>query len=224
MNLNKNGILILNNIIDDYRYLDIINTKLYEWLKDKNSKYNRNDNCLHHLLVYDKILFNNIFNILAFNKEINDYFKTGFIIHTCGAVINQPNKLAYTHNWHIDTYDETNKNIMLNVLIPLVDFTLENGCTKIYLKNSNTYENIILKKGDILLFNSGLKHCTGNNNCITITLTKTYMKPQFNYLKLFSHEELENMDLYLKKLINYYYQIPNNLEDFYNKKFKLLEK
>ena len=65
---------------------------------------------------------------------------------------------------------------------------------------------IQLKKGDILLFNSGLKHCTGNNkskfdrNCITITLIKMYMKPQFDYLKLFTDKELTALDDKIKSI------------------------
>ena len=230
MNLNHHGITILHNVIDDTVYLDKIKQKLYGWLKEKNQKYDRTDNCLHHLLTYDKTVFNKILTILASNDKIINYFINGFIMHSCGAVINQPKKTAYTHSWHIDTYEETNEKVMLNVLIPLVDFTLENGCTKIYPKNSDNYENIQLKKGDILLFNSGLKHCTGNNtsdfdrNCITITLVKMYLKPQFNYLKLFTNEELIEMDTRIKTLINYYSELPDNLEDFYNKKFKLLNK
>ena len=230
MSLNKHGIKILNNVIKDNVYLDNINEKLYEWLEEKNQRYNRTDSCLHHLLVYDKTLFNKILTILGRNKDIKNYFKTGFIMHSCGAVINQPKKTAYTHNWHIDTYEETNENVMLNVLVPLVDFTIENGCTKIYPKDGDSYEQIQLKKGDILLFNSGLKHCTGNNkskldrNCITITLIKMYMKPQFDYLKLFTDKELTVLDDKIKVLINYYSQLPSNLEDFYNKTYKLLIK
>jgi len=230
MNLQNHGIQILSNVLPNNGYLHNINEKLYEWLEIKNKKYNRTDNCLHHLLVYDKLLFNNILTILANNEHIKNYFKTGFIMHSCGAVINQPKNTAYTHNWHIDTYEETNENIMLNVLVPLVDFTIENGCTKIYPKESDSYEHIELKKGDILLFNSGLKHCTGNNkskfdrNCITITLIKMYMKPQFDYLKLFTDKELTALDDQIKVLINYYSQLPNNLEDFYNKKYKIFLK
>ena len=44
----------------------------------KNKKYNRTDNCLHHLLVYDKTLFNNILTILANNEDIKNYFKNWF--------------------------------------------------------------------------------------------------------------------------------------------------
>ena len=48
-----------------------------------------------------------------------------------------------------------------------------------------------------------------------------YLKPQFNYLSLFSEEELINKDEDLKKIYNYYSQTPEHLEDFYNKKYKL---
>lgn len=229
MNLNNNGIIILKDIIKDHKYLENINEKLYIWLDEKNKKYNRDDNCLHHILVYDKIILDELLKILSVNTEIINYFKIGFIMHSCGAVINKPSKTSYTHNWHIDTFEKTNENIMLNVLIPLCNFTLENGCTKIFPKNNTEqYEDILLNKSDILLFNSSLKHCTGENksnhdrNCLTITLIKPYLKPQFNYLSIFTLNELEEMNDDLKKLYNYYSQIPDNLYNFYNRKCKLI--
>ncbi len=51
-----------------------------------------------------------------------------------------------------------------------------------------------------------------------------YMKPQFDYLKLFTDKELTALDDQIKVLINYYSQLPNNLEDFYNKKYKIFLK
>jgi len=227
MNLEKDGICILKKKISNISYLNDVNLKLYNFLEEKNNTYNRTDNCLHHILLYDKKLLNYILNIITTEKVIHDYFKVGFIMHSCGAVINKSSEKSYTHNWHIDTYEETNENIMLNILIPLCDFTLENGCTKIIGKQSTQIIDVLLDKGDILLFNSSLKHCTGVNNsnndrnCLTITLIKPYLKPQFNYLLIFSNEELEKLEDNLKKLYNYYSQTPDNLTDFYNKKYKL---
>lgn len=230
MNLCDHGITVLRGAVNDDGYLKDINAKLYEWVERKNLKHNRTDSCLHHLLVYDKMMFNKILAILGSNDEIVRYFRTGFIMHSCGAVINRPRQSAYTHNWHIDTYEETNENVMLNVLIPLVDFTIANGCTKIYPSGAAEYREMELSKGDILLFNSGLRHCTGNNtttsdrNCLTITLVKMYMKPQFDYLSLFTPEELEALDNDIRTLLNYHSQIPSNLTDFYGKKFVMLYK
>jgi ectoine hydroxylase-related dioxygenase (phytanoyl-CoA dioxygenase family) len=156
--------------------------------------------------------------------EVKNYFKNNFILYTCGGVINKPSKKSYTHNWHIDS-NEKNNNTMLNVLVPLCNFTLENGCTKIFPKNSDVSKNILLNKGDVLFFDSSLTHCTGDNtsnhhrNCLTITLVKIYIKPQFNYYSLFNKEEIEKLDDNLKMLYNFKSQIPDNLNDFYEKKF-----
>ena len=228
MNLDTHGILISEQIINDTVYLDTINNKLYDFLNIKNTQFSRTDNCLHHLLWYDKKILDHILYIIATHSKVKEYFNNSFIMHSCGAVINKPHKESYTHNWHIDTYEETNEKYMLNVLVPLTDFTLENGCTKIYPYNSDgEYKNILLKKGDILFFNSALKHCTGNNkseydrNCLTITLVKKYLKPQFNYISLFSEAEIEDTDEKLLVLYNYYSQIPDNLKDFYDKKYNI---
>lgn len=225
MNLDKEGILIKKNIFNDFDKLDNINSKLYEILEIKNNKFNRTDNCLHHIPVYNKHLLDEVLTTIYNLDEVKYYFKNNFILHSCGAVINKPSKKSYTHNWHIDSNDKNNNNSMLNVLVPLCDFTLENGCTKIFPKNSNASENILVNKGDVLFFDSSLTHCTGDNtsnqhrNCLTITLVKIYIKPQFNYFSLFNKEEIKNLDDNLKMLYNFYSQIPDNLNDFYEKKF-----
>lgn len=223
----EEGILVKKQIIKDKGYLDKINTLMYDFLKIKNTTHKRTDNCLHHLLTYDKYLFLEILEILLSIKEIHHYFNYPFIMHSFGAVINKSSKKSYTHNWHIDTYEETNERCMLNILIPLCDFTLENGCTQIFPKNSDSYRRVCLNKGDILCFNSSLKHCTGNNttsydrNCLTITFVKMYLKPQFDYISLYTEKELEQIKKCIKVLLNYESKIPKTLTDFYNKKYRL---
>lgn len=224
-NLKQNGIEIINNFFEE-NDLEIINSKLYNILEIKNKKFKRNDNCLHHILVYDKFFFLDILKKISSINCINEFFKNKFILHSFGGVINKPNTKHYTHNFHIDSPEE-NTSLMLNILIPMHDFTIENGCTKIYLKGQNTPTDIILKKGDILIFDSSLVHSTGNNttnfdrNCLTITLTKVYCKPQFNYKILYNQNELDKLDNKIKDILNINSQIYENLEDFYNKKYFL---
>lgn len=225
MNLSDDGILIKKNVFNNFNYITKINSKLYDMLEKKNKIYNRTDNCLHHIPVYDKHLLDEILIILYNLDEVKNYFKNSFILHSCGGVINKPSKKSYTHNWHIDSNDKNNNNTMLNILVPLCNFTLENGCTKIFPKNSDIYQNILLDKGDVLFFDSSLVHCTGNNaskhhrNCLTITLVKVYIKPQFSYSSLFNDEDIEELYDDLKMLYDIKSKIPNNLKDFYEKKF-----
>jgi ectoine hydroxylase-related dioxygenase (phytanoyl-CoA dioxygenase family) len=76
-----------------------------------------------------------------------------------------------------------------------------------------------------LIFDSSLLHATGENksnfdrNCLTITLTKVYCKPQFNYKVLYDQEEIKNIDPKIQDILNINSQIFENLEDFYNKKY-----
>jgi ectoine hydroxylase-related dioxygenase (phytanoyl-CoA dioxygenase family) len=223
--MEKFGYTIIKNIFN-IEQLDIINDKIYNFLEIKNNKYNRNDNCLHHILCYDKFFCIEILEKLLKIDKINNYFESKYIMHSFGAVINKPNQTHYTHNFHIDSY-ENNCSLMLNILIPLTDFTLENGCTMIYPKNSDTYENILLNKGDLLIFNSSLLHATGNNkslfdrNCLTLTFIKKYCKPQFNYFVLYNEIEKQTLSNEIKELFNFDSQIYENLEDFYQKKYNI---
>jgi hypothetical protein len=197
------------------------------------------DGTVHHLIasnemVYikliDKICQSEIFNF------IKDYFNGNFILNSYGGVINLPERPSYVTNIHRDIrFFSGEFPLMLNMLIMLDDFTLENGATYLLTgshkkdekpTDKEFYENsyrALGKRGDILFFNSNLWHAAGINKtdqkrrAITITLTKPFMKQQLDYPRAIGYDKLEKMGSHLQQIIGYFSRTPSNLDEWYQK-------
>lgn len=220
-NLSTAGVSVLRGHLRMPHLLERLSALLYSALEQKGRTYNDSSTCLHHLLVYDKALPLSLLESLANISEIGDFLGPAYILHSIGAVINKPSGAGYTHNWHTDTYEPSNRGLMLNVLVPLTQFTHDNGCTRIYPRGAETPVELPLDIGDVLLFDSSLLHCTGANqtmddrNCITVTFIKSYLKPQFDYRRLYSEEEQESLSGTARQLLNCNNRMPVTLGEFY---------
>lgn len=197
------------------------------------------DGTVHHLLatgdtIYCDVL-SQIINSPIYNF-IKDFFNGNFIVNSYGGVINITSKPSYVANIHRDIrFFSGDFPLMLNMLIMLDDFTLENGATylleKSHLKEERPTDDdfyaksarAIGKKGDVLFFNSNLWHAAGINNttdvrrAITITFTKPFMKQQLDYSRALEYENVEKLSPELRQLVGFYSRIPSNLNEWYQK-------
>ena len=124
---------------------------------------------------------------------------------------------------------------MLNMLIMLDDFTIENGATYL-LEGSHLIESepspanffdqstrALGRRGDVLFFNSNLWHAAGPNSTInkrralTITFTKPFMKQQLDYCRALGLEKLDSVSDLVKQMVGYYSRTPTNLQEWYQK-------
>lgn len=121
----------------------------------------------------------------------------------------------------------------VNAVIPLVDFTKENGSTY-FLKGSHKsltvpqedhfYQNAIqgiCKKGDMVVFNARLFHAGGVNrtqedrHALGFNFCRSYMRQRFYLPRLISKEVIEKLDENGKRLIGMRVRMPTSLEEFY---------
>lgn len=197
------------------------------------------DGTVHHLLVTNDSIYLDILEKISNSpvyEFIKNYFNGNFIINSYGGVINITSKPSYVANVHRDIrFFSGIFPLMLNMLIMLDDFTLENGATyllaKSHLKEERPTDDFFYKesdravgkKGDILFFNSNLWHAAGINNtdkvrrAITITFTKPFMKQQLDYSRSIGYEKVEKLSPDLQQIVGYYSRIPSNLEEWYQK-------
>lgn len=197
------------------------------------------DGTVHHLPATGDPIYLEILQKIAQSPAypfICDFFKGNFIINSYGGVKNLKSKPSYVANVHRDIrFFSGDFPLMLNLLIMLDDFTLENGAT--YLLggshkkadkpgNDEFYEKSARatgKRGDILFFNSNLWHAAGINTtdqerrAITITFTKPFMKQQLDYPRAVGYENLEKMSPELQQIIGYFSRTPSNLNEWYQK-------
>jgi len=197
------------------------------------------DGTVHHLLATGESLYLDVLEQIfgsSINDAIHSFFHGMSILNSFGGVINLPAKPSYVANIHRDVRFHTNGfPLMLNLLIMLDDFTLQNGATyllegshKIAAKPSeeaffDKAERAVGKRGDMLLFDSNLWHAAGINTsaqkrrAITITLSKPFMKQQLDYPRALGFEVVAKMSDELKQALGYFSRTPTSLQEWYQK-------
>jgi ectoine hydroxylase-related dioxygenase (phytanoyl-CoA dioxygenase family) len=188
----------------------------------------------HHILADDIAFVQILEEIGKINELLEQYFSGKYILNSYGGFINEKSANTYSKNMHRDVRTYTGDlKFMINLLVMLDDFTLENGATYL-LSNSHLqaekpdedyfYKNsdrALGKKGDLLIFDSHLWHATGNNEteavrrALTLTLTKPNFKQQADYARMWGYDKMETQSEYLNQIIGYYSRVPATLEDYF---------
>jgi len=205
----------------------------------KNEVDQITDGTLHHLLATDDDIYLEVLNKI-FATEIarlfDSFFEGNFIINTYGAVKNLKSKPSYVANIHRDIRFFSNGfPLMLQQIILLDDFTLENGATYLLSgshlnsekPNSEMFyanaKRAIGKRGDVFIFDSNLWHAAGINQtdmerrALTINFTKPFMKQQLDYCRAIGSEKVFSMPDNLKQILGYFSRVPSNLNEWYQK-------
>ena len=208
----------------------------------KNGIDANTDGTVHHLPSVKSDVFLDLLKVLKSNeikKFLHKYFQGQFILNSYGGVINKKNKPSYVANIHRDVrFFNSENDFMINVLVMLDDFTLDNGATHLLTKShtinekpeENTFYNNAERAtgtaGDVVFFNSKLWHAAGINKtnqqrrAITITLTKPFFKQQLDYCRLLGESTISKLDDHLKQLLGYNSRVPSNLDEWYQPKEK----
>lgn len=244
IDLKENGYTIMPSFFDENSMNAVSDSidesyELCRKIQIKNGIDAVTNGTVHHLLGTKEDVYLEILKKISLSpvyEFMQKYFNGNCIVNSYGGVINITSKPSYVANVHRDIrFFSGDFPLMLNMLIMLDDFTLENGATyllaKSHLKeNKPTDEEFyeksdraVGKKGDILFFNSNLWHAAGINTtdqvrrAITITFTKPFMKQQLDYSRAIGYENVEKLSIELQQLIGFYSRIPSNLEEWYQK-------
>ena len=188
---------------------------------------------LHHLLERENFSLSLLENMYC-NEELRDYIGGNYILNGINGVINTTSNSAYINRIHRDVRTfSVEQNFMIQMIIPLDDFTPTNGATH-FLSGSHKIDQVpeeqyfrlnavqaIAKKGSIILFNSNLWHAAGTNftttprRALTLGFTKPYIKQQFDYPRFLGYEFGKTLDNGLRQIIGYNARIPASLEEYY---------
>lgn len=199
----------------------------------KNGVGKETPGTLHHLPVFQGS-FIQLLQQLPSEEIVHDYFEAPFILNSFGGVLNTKETSSYVGKIHRDIRFFTGDvPLMLNMLIMLDDFTRENGATHV-LSGSHRYpdrpaddvffdkaDRIRGKAGSCLLFNSNLWHAAGVNQtdqprrALTLTWTRSCMKPQMDYVRLLGEACFATMNDTLRQRLGYYARTPSTLEEWY---------
>ena len=192
-----------------------------------------NDGGLHHVLCVGGA-FLDLIQSLPASETIAEYFASKFIINSCGAFCSTANTAFYSNNVHRDirTFSQ-GVPLMLNMIVMLDDFTPDNGATFLLPKSHTRAERpedayfygnsvrALGKSGDVVLFDSNLWHAGGRNTsssqrrAVTLTLSRPYLKQQFDYATALGLENVAQMTDIQKQLLGYFARTPASLNEWY---------
>jgi ectoine hydroxylase-related dioxygenase (phytanoyl-CoA dioxygenase family) len=187
----------------------------------------------HHLLGQDPA-FTQFLSQTWLDQEIRTLLDGPYILNSYGGVANPPTKATYVHHIHRDQRTYTpDFRLMLNMLVMLDDFKAENGATWLLTGSHLRPETpspesffaqskqIEAAAGSLLLFDSRLWHAAGQNHThqvrrgLTLTWSRPFLKPQFDYLNLYTHQEQSEQTEYMKQILGFYARVPKTLMEWY---------
>ena len=173
-----------------------------------------------------------------------EYFQNRCILNSFTALSNVPDEEKVFHKKvHRDIRGfSRDLPLMLNMLVMLDDFTIENGATlllpKSHLKNETPSNEYFLKNaihangkaGDIIVWNSNLFHASGTNltknvrRGLPITFSLPYYKQLLDYPRAIGYDRYDGFNEEFRRLLGYDARVPSSISEWYSPMDKLMYK
>lgn len=189
----------------------------------------------HHLVGGNDSL-SDFLGRLYLHEFIAAYFGGGaYILNSYGALNNLPySEDAYWHghNFHRDVRTFSGDfRLMLNMLVMVDDFTVENGATKVVPgthrregRPSDDYlaghaVQVTGMAGSIVLFDSNLWHSAAPNRttvprmALTLTFTRSFVKQQMDYPRMLGEDYPKTEEM--RQLLGYNARVPASYDEWY---------
>jgi len=236
--MDKYGWIIYENALDDEFIVEITDSlipayNLRRKIQIANGIGDNMNGTLHHLVERERFSLKFLERKYCAD-QIMHFLKGNYIINSLGAVINLKDEKPYVQNIHRDIRSFTGDfKVMIQMMIILDDFTLENGSTY-FLSGSHKsdekpesdffYKNADranTKRGSIILFDSNLWHAAGKNytdatrRTLTMAFTKPFFKQQLDYPRFLGYEFGEGLSDDLRQVLGYKSRVPENLNEYY---------
>ena len=248
----ENGYEKFEGLIEN-NWLLKINQALPEIFNEHDSIRRKNCNPIHskglalNALVGNPIFFDFLQHLIdiGFIRLIEKkFFKTNCILNSLTALSNIPGEDGVFHKKiHRDIRGYSSEvPVLLNMLVMLDDFTIENGATLLY-PNTHLEESMPSiedldtihikatgKAGDVIIWNSNLFHASGVNKtdnvrrALPITFSLPYYKQLLDYPRAIGYENSESFNQDMRTLLGYNSRVPSSISEWYSPSDKLLYK
>lgn len=164
---------------------------------------------------------------------VKDRLEGQVIVNSFGGVMNEPSSRSYVHEMHRDVRRFSDQCWMVNMLVMLDEFTLENGTTYLYTGSHRLPERPapeefqaradrpLGRAGGAVIWDSRLWHAAGENRsgalrrALTLTFTRPSLKQQLDYPRLLGYERLPELSPRLRQLLGYNARVPASLDEWY---------
>lgn len=190
-----------------------------------------------HVMLNDSIFieFLKYLQNIGFIKDLQEnYFGSKCILNSFSALDNLPNQPNFSAIVHRDLrFYSGDFPIMINCLVMVDDFTVENGGTYLLAKSHlekrkpsdeeffTNADQATGKRGDILIFNANVWHSSAPNKtqdhrrAIPITISKSFMKQLLDYPRAIGYDRIEEFDYEFQQLLGYHSRVPASLDEWY---------
>jgi ectoine hydroxylase-related dioxygenase (phytanoyl-CoA dioxygenase family) len=240
--LKEQGYTIIRNLVEE-SWLDLLKDALDNaFVEHRETQLNNNNDIQTNGVALHVLLSNPIFiNFLEDlqNKKFFEFLSESFfnskcIINSFSGLDNLPNQPNFSAIVHRDLrFYSDNFPIMLNCLLMVDDFSIENGGT--YLlpyshleerkpSDEEFFQNAIQavgKKGDMLVFNANVWHSSAPNitqdhrRAIPVTVSKSFMKQLLDYPRAIGYDKIDEFNPKLQQLLGYHSRVPASLDEWY---------
>jgi ectoine hydroxylase-related dioxygenase (phytanoyl-CoA dioxygenase family) len=240
--LKEQGYTIIRNQVSK-EWLDILSKEIDKaFLEHRNIQlYNNNDinsgGVALHVLLSSPIFIEFLQTLLenGFIKSLQDnFFNSKCILNSFSALNNLPNQPNFSAIVHRDLrFYSGDFPIMLNCLIMVDDFTIENGGTYLFTgshleerkpSNEEFFKSAYQatgKRGDILVFNANVWHSSAPNKtqnsrrAIPFTISKSFMKQLLDYPRALGYDKIDSFTLEMQQFLGYHSRVPASLNEWY---------
>lgn len=203
----------------------------------KNNNDIKTEGVALHVLLNDFIFidFLKYLQNTGFIQELEDnFFESKCILNSFSALDNLPNQPNFSAVVHRDLrFYSGDFPIMINCLVMVDDFTIENGGTYLLAKSHlekrkpsdeeffANADQATGKRGDILIFNANVWHSSALNTtqkhrrAIPITISKSFMKQLLDYPRAIGYDKMNEFDYEFQQLLGYHSRVPSSLDEWY---------
>jgi len=240
--LNKQGYTIIRNLVDE-NWLNTLREAIDKaFVEHRTTQLNNNNDIKTDGVALHALLSNPIFisfleslqNKGFFNFLSESFFKSNCIINSFSALDNLPNQPNFSAIIHRDLrFYSGDFPIMLNCLLMVDDFTIENGGTYLlpysHLEEHKPSDEEFFQKaiqatgqkGDMIIFNANVWHSSAPNTtqdhrrAIPITVSRSFMKQLLDYPRAIGYDKIDNFSIELQQLLGYHSRAPASLNEWY---------
>lgn len=203
----------------------------------KNNNDIKTEGVALHVMLNDPIFVEFLKHLqdIEFIQELQDnFFDSKCILNSFSALDNLPNQPNFSAIVHRDLrFYSGDFPIMVNCLVMVDDFTIENGGTYLLAKSHlekrkpsdeeffANADQATGKQGDILIFNANVWHSSAPNKtqehrrAIPITLSKSFMKQLLDYPRAIGYNKINEFDYNFQQLLGYHSRVPASLDEWY---------
>jgi ectoine hydroxylase-related dioxygenase (phytanoyl-CoA dioxygenase family) len=189
----------------------------------------------HHILGGDTSL-DEFMCALYLDAYLERWFGGPYILNSFGASVTRAGAdgSSYLAQMHRDLRSFSNGyHLLLNMLVMLDDFRLENGATYVLSGSHRSAtrpeiddfraraERLTGMAGSIALFDSNLWHAAGANrsdaarSALTLTFSRPFFKQQMDYPRFLGEDYMAAVPERVRQVLGYYARTPSSYDEWY---------